>query len=94
VWLWPPFSPNLNTLHFSIWNILETRKLASNHKNFAALQDSISKVWAPLAEELARKASRRLEQIVAAGRCFIAFTRGRHHKHKLPPLFKAAKPSI
>jgi hypothetical protein len=58
VWLWPPFSPNLNTLHFSIWSVLETRKLASNHKNFAALQASISKVWAPLAEKLAQKASR------------------------------------
>jgi hypothetical protein len=58
VWFWPPFSPNLNTLHFYTWSVLETRELAATHKNFAALRASISKVWAPPAEELAQKASR------------------------------------
>jgi hypothetical protein len=37
---------------------------------------------------------RRLEQIVAAGGSFIVLTSGWHQKHKLPPLFKAAKPSF
>jgi hypothetical protein len=58
VWLQPPFSPYLNPLHFSIWSVLETGELAATHKNFAALPASISKVWAPLAEELARNTSR------------------------------------
>jgi hypothetical protein len=58
VWLWPPFSPDLNPLHFSIWSVLETRELAITHKSFAVLHASICRVWAPRAEELARNASR------------------------------------
>jgi hypothetical protein len=58
VWFWPPFLPNLNMLHFSTWSDLETRELTATHKNFAALRASVSKVFAPLAEEFAQKASR------------------------------------
>jgi hypothetical protein len=84
-WFWPPFSPDLNLLHFSIWSVLETRELAATQKNFAALPASFSKVWAPLVAELARNASRR--------RRFHCIELWQHHKHKLPSLFKAAKPS-
>jgi hypothetical protein len=58
VWFWPPFLLNLNPLHFSTWSVLETRELAATHKNFAAICASIFWVWAPLAEDLAQKASR------------------------------------
>jgi DDE superfamily endonuclease len=73
--LWPPFSPDLNPLDFSIWSVLEARVQATAHENLAALRASISREWATLDEDYVRSACRpfrrRLEQVVAAAGGYI-----------------------
>ena len=34
--LWPPLSPDLNTMDFAIWSILESKACSSNHSSTMA----------------------------------------------------------
>jgi hypothetical protein len=52
--LWSPFLPDLNQLDFSMGCVLEIRVLATPHKNFTTLCDSIFLLWAELDEEYVR----------------------------------------
>lgn len=42
---WPPYSPDLNPMDYSIWSILETRVCAKRHKNLEALKKSMRREW-------------------------------------------------
>jgi DDE superfamily endonuclease/Transposase len=73
--LWPPFSPDLNPLDFSIWGVLEARVQATAHANLASLRASIAREWTALDENYVqstcRSFRRRLEQVIAAGGGYI-----------------------
>ena len=52
--LWPPYSPDLNPLDFSIWSILEQRACATTHTNINTLKSALRKAWNGItSEELA-----------------------------------------
>ena len=54
---WPPFSPDLNLVDYSIWSILEARICAKPHKNLVPLKQSLQRGWERLSlEELRSKA--------------------------------------
>ena len=38
---WPPFSPDLNPIDYSIWSILEAMSYAKPHKTLEALKQSL-----------------------------------------------------
>ncbi|KAI6654598.1 hypothetical protein LOD99_994 [Oopsacas minuta] len=43
---WPPSSPDLNPMDFSLWSILETNACATSHKSIKSLRTSLSREWA------------------------------------------------
>ena len=45
---WPPSSPDLNPLDYSIWAILEKRACRKLHRNLATLKASLRREWARL----------------------------------------------
>ena len=52
---WLPYSPDLNPVDYSIWQILETRTCAKRHKNLEAPKQSLQREWDTVsAEELRR----------------------------------------
>jgi AraC-like DNA-binding protein len=69
--LWPPYSPDLNPLDFSIWSVLETKVQATPHKNLASLKAAIRREWTAMDANYIRAACRpfrrRLELVIAAG---------------------------
>jgi hypothetical protein len=46
---WPPYSPDLNSLDFSIWRILQGKGQAKTNANLSALFPSIAAEWDRLA---------------------------------------------
>ena len=42
---WPPYSPDLNPMDYSIWSILEGRACAKPHKNLEALKQPLQRGW-------------------------------------------------
>ena len=42
---WPPSSPDLNLLEYSIWGILQTRACAKPHKSLKPLQSALVREW-------------------------------------------------
>ncbi len=42
---WPPYSPDLNPLDFSVWSVLQEKVQATPHTSFAALCWSITRQW-------------------------------------------------
>ena len=53
---WPPSSPDLNPLDFSLWAILEAKACAKEHTNLEALKRSLIKAWESIPEEQVRTA--------------------------------------
>lgn len=45
---WPPYSPDLNPLDFSVWGILESKACMKPHQSLASLKRSLKKAWADL----------------------------------------------
>ena len=52
---WPPCSPDLNALDYSIWSILESRACEKNHKNVKELKTSLKKAWKTIDDNTIRK---------------------------------------
>ena len=48
---WPPCSPDLNLVDYSIWSILEARVCAKPHKNLVPLKQSLQRGWERLSLE-------------------------------------------
>lgn len=42
---WPPYSPDLNPMDYSVWSILESRACAKPHKSLESLKHSLSQEW-------------------------------------------------
>ena len=45
---WPPSSPDLNPMDFSIWNILQERACKKPHKSLRTLKSALIKEWSNL----------------------------------------------
>lgn len=42
---WPPYSPDLNPMDYSIWSILEARVCAVRHQNLESLRRALLREW-------------------------------------------------
>ena len=42
---WPPYSPDLNPLDFSVWSVLESKACSTPHKTLDSLKRSLKKAW-------------------------------------------------
>ena len=67
---WPPQSPDLNPLDYSVWWHIESRACATRHASVAALKRAVNKEWRLMDQAYVKntcKAFRhRLERIIAA----------------------------
>uniref|UniRef100_A0AC35TPM9 DDE_3 domain-containing protein n=1 Tax=Rhabditophanes sp. KR3021 TaxID=114890 RepID=A0AC35TPM9_9BILA len=52
---WPPYSPDLNPMDYSIWSILETKACAKPHANLASLKKALKKAWHDLPMKIVKK---------------------------------------
>ena len=48
---WPPYSPDLNPLDYSIWGILTPKVCASSHKSVKSLKSAIRREWNQISSE-------------------------------------------
>lgn len=69
--LWPPSSPDINPLDYSVWGILDKRVRATHHNSVDSLKASITREWDNMSTEYLIKACSRfrprIEAIIAAG---------------------------
>lgn len=49
---WPPYSPDLNPMDYSLWSILEAKACARPHKSLEALKDSLRREWNQISLEV------------------------------------------
>lgn len=42
---WPPYSPDLNPMDFSVWSVLEAKACSTPHKNLESLKRALLKAW-------------------------------------------------
>ena len=54
--MWPPSSPDLNVMDFSIWSILESEACATVHQSVESLKASLSAAWDGMSQETVRAA--------------------------------------
>ncbi len=52
--LWPPNSPDLNPLDYSVWSILEAKACAKPHKSLESLKRSLIVAWDEISEDTLR----------------------------------------
>ena len=68
--MWPPASPDMNSLNFNIWSILEAQACAKTHNTVEGVKVSLKKAWAKISQEklhVSVKSFRgRLERVVKA----------------------------
>ena len=48
---WPPSSPDLNSMDFGVWSMLEYKACATSQKNIDALKHSLKKSWNEISPE-------------------------------------------
>ena len=53
---WPPSSPDLNPMDYSLWSILEANACSTSHKSIESLKTSLSREWAKIPQEKLRAA--------------------------------------
>jgi transposase-like protein len=67
--VWPPSSPDLNPLDFSVWSVVESKACKTSHANVDDLKASITKVWKAMTRAYLIKTCQqfrpRLEKVVA-----------------------------
>ncbi len=67
---WPPTSPDLNVMDFSIWGILEERACNKKHQSLAELKKSLCKAWNEIPQSEIRAAvesyPKRLKDVIKA----------------------------
>ena len=65
---WPPSSPDLNPLDFSLWSILESRACSNSHRNLEGLWKTLCREWDLIPQEILRTAveavPRRLREVI------------------------------
>ena len=52
---WPPRSPDLNPLDYSVWSILEEKACAKPHTNVESLKRALVKAWDEISVETLKK---------------------------------------
>ena len=69
---WPPNSPNLNVLDYSIWSILEAEACSKPHQSVEALKKSLVAAWNKILQKVIDRAvddfPKRLQKCIEAGR--------------------------
>jgi hypothetical protein len=72
---WPPYSPDLNPLDFSIWSVLQEKVQATPYTSLATLRRSITRQWNQMSPayvcRTCRSFCRRLEAVVAKNGSYI-----------------------
>ena len=72
--LWPPSSPDLNTMDFAIWTILESNLCSSSHQSVTSLKAKLH-CWNKISPETTRasctQVSERLRRVVKAKEGYI-----------------------
>lgn len=67
--LWPPSSPDLNPLDYSIWAYVEARACKTSHPSVNTLKSNIARTWRVMPEDYVRKVCssfrHRLEDVIA-----------------------------
>ena len=67
---WPPSSPDLNVLDYSLWSILESKACSTPCKNIGTLKRKLIKAWKEIPLDIVRKSidafPGRLRQVVKA----------------------------
>ena len=67
---WPPCSPDLNPMDFSVWSVLERKVHSTTHANADSLKQAIVKAWSELTPEYLRATvddvPRRLKELIRA----------------------------
>ncbi|KAI6657855.1 hypothetical protein LOD99_597 [Oopsacas minuta] len=48
---WPPYSPDLNPMDYSIWSILETNACSKSHTNVESLKRALCREWERIPQE-------------------------------------------
>jgi hypothetical protein len=66
---WPPSSPDLNPLDYSVWSVVESKACRTSHANVDELKASIVKAWRSMTKAYLVKTCRqfrpRLEKVIA-----------------------------
>ena len=72
---WPPYSPDLNPMDYSVWSVLEWKACSTPHKSLASLQQSLKVAWKKIDNDMLRgiveKFPERLEAVVKAKGSYI-----------------------
>lgn len=67
--VWPPSSPDLNPMDFSVWGVMEAKACRVSHSSINGLKSSIVKAWRSLSKAYIIKTCQqfrpRLEKVVA-----------------------------
>ena len=61
---WPPSSPDLNPLDFSIWAQLEREACPTTHPNINSLKDAITSAWEDMIKEYLVKTCKAFKSMV------------------------------
>lgn len=73
--VWPPYSPDLNPLDYSIWGVLQTKVQATAHDDVKALKQSIRRQWRAMSADYIQRTCaafrHRLERVTAANGAYI-----------------------
>jgi hypothetical protein len=73
--MWPPSSPDLSPLDYSIWVRVESKACATGHPNLNSLQAAVATQWAALPKDYIQAVCssfrQRLEKVVKAGGDYI-----------------------
>ena len=68
--MWPPQSPDLNPLDFSIWSVSQERVQGTSHPSMESLKAHIAEAWYTLDEafidEACRSFQSRVEAVIGA----------------------------
>ena len=67
---WPPYSPDLNPMDYSVWSILEARVCAKRHHTLESLKKSLRREWDRLAPETLRPIAENFSKRLAL--CILA----------------------
>jgi len=52
---WPPYSPDLNPMDYSVRSILESKACSTPHKSLTSLKRSLEAAWAKIDTDVLRK---------------------------------------
>jgi hypothetical protein len=66
---WPPYSPDLKSMDYSIWSILEARACAKPHKSLESLKQSLLQEWDWMSAEEVRRVAENVRRRLKLSIC-------------------------